>query len=370
MKKIISAALAGILCTGALTACGDSGKSEKKSGGKLSDGRYASIYGVDGQFRSIASDDLDDAIEYGIDNAEDFYYIEIDGKSFETSMLNSDKTFIYTGDYSVQSGKIDFEYKEFRSYKDGEQYDGPISVADGVPEYDMDIVNGTSPKLDGLSSEEKKQMRAEEQAKVAQKARVEQMEKWNKTGSYCNLILPFSNFNDKFVAYNWIPEVRWHAGSRLGEDETMTLKAVDDLICTDTYGIKLDGKYKQGDDFTLEYNIMDTIKDDEISPYNVFTDGSYEYTMDQIISSLEIQYGASDFNTTLEFSDGEWSWYNCYDELINNGKYAESSDYPGLIMMYIDEDSKYDNEIAEMCPQLLYFGKDGKVYYPAFAKVD
>ncbi len=374
MKKIISAALAGLISVGALTACGDqdSEKDGKKSGGKLSDGRYACIYGIDGAFRRLALDDLDDAIEHGLDNAEDFYYIDIDGKSFEANVINNaNQTFKYSGDYSIQSGKIDFEYKETRTYTDGEQDGDAISVDDDIPEYDAAIMAGTSPKLEGLSTDEIKQLKKEERAKVIQAFHIESMNNLNETGSFCKLIMPSANLSDKLKAYNVIPFVRWHMGLDLGKTETMTLKAVDDLICTDTYGIKLDGKYKPGKDFTLEYNMIDTVKNDEISPFNVEETGYGEEEMERLTESLSGQINSDDdYNTTFEFSDGEWSWYNAYDELINNGKYVESSDYPGLILMYIDEDSDNYSEVAAVCPQTLYFADDGNVYYPAFAMVD
>ncbi|MBQ8349724.1 MAG: hypothetical protein IJY19_08805 [Ruminococcus sp.] len=313
MKKIISAVLVGILCVGDLTACGDKRDSERseKSYGKISDGKYSYIYGHDGEFYNDSVKDLDGAVKHGMDNSEDLHYISFDGKSFEIKYTNSGINSIYSGEYSIKSEAIAFKY-------------------------DDDF----------------------------------NMQTYSETGSYCKLVIPQMNLNDKFTSYNVLPYIRWHRGISLGITETMTLKSMGDLICTDTYGIDLKDVYKSGEDFTLEYNIMNTLKNDEFSPYNGKKSDFSDENMDSIEKNLLIQYNCDDLNTAFVFSDGEWNWYNADGELINNGKYSESDNYPGLILMYVDTDSKNTNELPSYCMLALYIAEDGNIYYPAFAKVD
>ena len=76
----------------------------------------------------------------------------------------------------------------------------------------------------------------------------------------------------------------------------------------------------------------------------------------------------ADYDCTINFSDGEWEWYNKNGELINNGTYSESDKYQGLISMSVTEDSeKPDSIMIELCPLLLYI-YNGEIYSPYYLK--
>lgn len=368
MKKIISAVLAGALCAGAFVSCGDKEKGSK--GGALSTkgkSEYAPLLPIDGNSEPI-KESIDKGIEYSIDKAKENdseyspYVIKFSGDKFVMPYERGrDWTFL-DGKFSVKNGIIKFSYENFIALDD----DTKININDKV-EPDKDIIKGKSEKLDGLTNEEKKELRKKEQDKQMSVARIEIMQKLNKYGSYCKYAVPGMNMSDKWNDFAILPFIRWTRGTRMDIDRPNTLKTVDKFLCTDTYGIELDGKYKKGKSFTLKHDLEETFEEDEQS-YAARDDE----TMERMLENAKCHYHyCDDLESTIKFSDGEWTWYNADDELLNNGKYEESKDYPGLIKMYVDEDSeKHPDHALVLYPLWFYIADDGEIYYPAFVKVE
>lgn len=377
MKKIISAALAGALCAGAFVSCGDKEKEKGSKGGALSakgKSKYTAIIPLDGNSQPI-KESIDEGIRYSIDNAKEFqeehdeeynpWVIGFSGDKFVMpNQMNKDWTY-YDGIFSIKNGAIKFSYEDYIAPKK----DMKVNINDKV-EYDKDIVSGKSDKLDGLTVEEKKELIKKEQEKIASAAAIDQMEKLNEYGSYCKYAVPAMNMSDKFTDFAILPFIRYTSGTRMDIDRPNTLKTVDKFLCTDTYGIELNGNYKKGKSFTLKHDIEETMKKDEQSEYQYSSDPDEWFDRKAKTATANYHY-CDDFNSTIEFSDGEWEWYNADDELLNNGKYEESKDYPGLIKMYIDEDSeKHPDHALVLYPLWFYIADDGEIYYPAFVKVE
>ncbi|MBR3759530.1 MAG: hypothetical protein IKK47_00860 [Ruminococcus sp.] len=376
MKKVISAILAGAMCAGAFTACGDK-KDDKKSGGLSTkcNGEYVSIRPFDGN-REVFEDSIDEGIEYSMDLAEEYekenddeynpHLFKFSGDEFLIPIWNANSIYhlYYDGTFSVKNGKIKFSYENYLNPK----LDFKANINDEV-EIDNEILSRTSEKLEGLSSEEKKELIKEEQDKQVIQNTVETMQQLNETGSYYDYVAPAMNYNDKWADFSVLPFIRRivpYGG--INTDYPNTLYAVDDFLCTETYGIELDGKYKKGKDFTLKHDLEDTIENDEQSPYKDTDDA--EELIDKALERAERDYDCDDVETTIEFSDGEWEWFNADGGLINNGKYDESKDYPGLIMMSLDEDSKNCPDYAITSPLWFYITDDGEIYYPGYVKMD
>lgn len=382
MKKIISAVVASVLCTGAFVSCGDKEKEKGSKDGTLSTkgkSEYTAIIPLDGNSEPI-KESIDGGIKYSINRAKEFrkendaeynpWVIKFSDDKFVMPIDMSRSRTYCNGNFSIKDGAIKFSYEDFidpnndtkTNINDKVEYDEDIIKV----EYDEGIIKGKSDKLDGLSDEEKKEMRKKEQEKINAAAVIERMEKLNKTGAYCKYAVPGMNMSDKWNDFTLLPFIRWTRGTIMDIDRPNTLKTVDKFLCTDTYGIELEGKYKKGKDFTLKHDLEETLEEDEQSYI-----GSSEERLEETLERAEMNYHCDDLDSTIEFSDGEWEWYNADDELLNNGKYEESRKYPGLIKMYIDEDSEKHPVYAENTyPLWFYIADDGEIYYPAFVKVE
>lgn len=382
MKKILSAVLAGIMCTASFTACGDKADDEKKDGGlstkvdgELStkvDGEYVSIRPFNGN-KEAFKDGIDEGIKYSIGLVEE-HEKGNDGEYNPYVIRFSDDKFLicdrysrpqyYDGTFSVKNETIKFSYENWID----PEYDRKININDKA-DVDKAIIDGSSEKLEGLSAEEKRELKKKEAEKQHVQAQVNEMQKLNETGSYVNIVAPAMNFNEKWTDYSILPCIRWVSyGARVNYDYPNMLYAMDNFLCADTYGIELDGKYEKGKDFFLKHDIEDVIRNDEQSSFFGLEDTD-EY-LQRNIERARVQYDCDDVETTIEFSDGEWEWFNADGGLINNGKYNESKDYPGLIMMCLDEDSKNCPEYAIDTPLWFYIADDGEIYYPEYVKMN
>lgn len=378
MKKIISAVVASVLCTGAFVSCGDKEKEKGSKDGTLSTkgkSEYVSIVPLDSNIKAFR-DSIDKGIKYSIKQAKEFqedtdaeynpYVIKFSGDKFVMpAQMGVSGWNYYDGTFSVENGAIKFSYENYIGDDDKK-----INIHDEIS-YDEGILNGMSYKLYELSDEEKEEMIKKEQDKLDSALKIEHMEKLNKTGSYWRLVVPPMNSIDKFTSFTVLPFIRC-TGTSIYTDCPNTLKTVDKFLCTDTYGIKLAGKYKKGKAFTLKYNLEDTVKDDEQSRYQIKEVEQSRYQIEENQEWLErAESFYHDLDSTIQFSDGEWEWYNTDDELLNNGKYEESKKYPGLIKMYVDEDSERCPDYADNTyPLWFYITDDGEIYYPAFVKVE
>lgn len=352
MKKIISAALAGAMFMGAVTSCGDKEDSDvKKNGGKLSTkgkSEYASIIPLDGYQQPIR-ESIDGGIKFSIQKAEEFEKGTDDEYNPHVIKFSDDKFVMhngkigenmayYDGTFSIKDGAVKFSYENNIRYdRDNEDYKN-ININDDVDDRRSEAV-------------------------------IQLMQDLNKTGAYCKWAVPAMNFYDKWNDYAVMPFIRFiKIGSSINYELPNTMKTVDKFLCTDTYGIELKGKYKRGKDFTLEHDLEDTMEEDEQSPFKSESDP--EELRDKIEERAEMNYGCDSLESTIKFSDGEWEWFNDDGDLLNNGKYEESKDYPGLIKMYIDEDSEKCPDYAmNSYPLLFYIDDDGEIYYPAFVKM-
>lgn len=380
MKKVISAILAGAMCAGAFTACGDK-KDDKKSSGLSTkcDGEYVSIMPLDGQKQPFI-ESIDEGIKYSIYLAEEYekdnddeynpHLIKFSGNEFLMpngyyEHENVHAWDYYDGTFSVKDGKIKFSYENHIDYDKSKTNINCKSILD------MDVIKGTSEKLEGLSAEEKKEIKKQEMEKMNILLTVEFMQKLNESGSFLKIVVPGMNCSDKWSDFSVLPFIRFVSPSvRIDYDYPNTLYAVDDFLCTDTYGIELDGKYKRGKAFTLKHDLEDAIENDEQSSLLGGNEEKETY-LNRLIQIANSQYNCDDVETTIEFSDGEWEWFNADGGLINNGRYDESKDYPGLIMMYLDEDSKNCPDYALYTyPLWFYIADDGEIYYPGYVKMD
>lgn len=370
MKKVISAVLAGAMCAGAFTACGDK-KDDKKSSGLSTkgDSEYVSIMPLDGQKQPF-SESIDVGIkyskylakEYEKENDDEYnpHLIKFsDGEFLMPNNIGSNALITYyDGKFSVKDGKIKFSYENFINLK----YDFKINI-NGETEDGESL--GIYEDIDDLSEQEKKKLE-DNMIHAATKS----MKKLNETGSFFKYVLPSMNYSDKWSDFSILPFIRYvNSAGYFNSEDPNPLYTVNDFLCTDTYGIELDGKYKRGKDFTLKHDIEDTLENDEQSYYKGRDDE--EELIDKAIERAELAYDCDDVETSIEFSDGEWEWFNADGGLINNGRYDESKDYPGLIMMYVDEDSKNCPDYALYTyPLWFYIADDGEIYYPGYVRMD
>lgn len=353
MKKIISAALAVAACMGTFASC--SNKKDGKKDGKLSakgKSEYVSILSLDGDLQPIM-ESIDKGINYSMNRAREFEDEEYnpcvikfsDDKFVMSTGMTGRNTSYYDGTFVVKDGAVKFSYENYISWDNNGDIE-KINVDQEFEDADKDVIK---------------------------KDIADNMQKMNKTGAYCRWAVPAMCSVDKWKDHSILPFIRFIKFSNYSfydpnDDIPNTLKTVDDLLCTDTYGIELKGKYSRGKAFTLEHNFEETMEDDEQSPLKWDPDAE-EYKVREEERAV-VNYGCDSLNSTIEFSDGEWEWFNDDGELLNNGKYDESKDHPGLISMYVDDDSKKSGAEAQaVCPLLFYIADDGEIYYPAFVKM-
>ena len=393
--KKISLVLAAVLMAGCIS-CGDSGddngtsgkstaksnKAEKavvfsSSDSDFSEGKYATVWPYTGK-RAIYDDDVDKGFKEALKSEKNISMpsLEFDDGEFTMrgDMENNIEFAAYKGSYSVDDGEIKFSYENFH----GENYD--VSIDEKLPDYDKEIVETSNPykakSLEGLPMDEKKKRVKEERLIYSRHTMQNKMKRWNETGSYYNNVAPRMMFSDKVAAYNAFPIFTMNVkGVQQREDSAFVLHSVDDFICVPTYGFELDGDYDKGDDFSITYNILDTMKDDPYSIYNLDKwestqmkeDATYAEYYERII---EKQIGDLK-DTRIEFSNGKWTWTNSKGELINNGTYLESDDHEGFIAMFVVDDSKNnDKDYQQLSPLYFYIDGDGTIWYPNWIKMD
>ncbi len=370
MKKVISAVLAGAMCAGAFSACSNK-KDDKKSGGLSTkcDGKYASIIPLDGQKQPF-SESIDEGIKYSMYLAEE-YEKENDDEYNPHLIKFSDSEFLmpdsigingityYDGKFSVKDGKIKFSYENFINLKYGFKININGETEDGES-------LGIYEDIDDLSEQEKKKLE-DNMIHAATKS----MKKLNETGSFFKYVLPSMNNSDKWSDFSILPFIRYvNSAGYFNSEDPNPLYTVNDFLCSNTYGIELDGSYTSGKSFTLKHDLEDVVRNDVQSHLLGYEDNAEEL-IDKAIERAEHDYNCDDIETTIEFSDGEWEWFNADGGLINNGRYDESKDYPGLIMMYVDEDSKNCPDYALYTyPLWFYIADDGEIYYPGYVKMD
>lgn len=343
VKKTYLLALCCML-TGALLGCGE--KAPKV------DGTYVSINGLSSPAEALR-DDVDGGIDDILDEAEDAEdaatFISFDDGEFEMQYNTGQST--YYGKYRNEESALLFDYTEYAA----------LSLADNSRKYyHIDDDPDGNPAAEAI---------------------IERMEDFNDSGTYPMQCVPQIYVIDKNQDYGMYPTFMMKGSlmGRLTEGDAVFLKPMGKFLCVDTYGFKLDGKYKAGKDFEIVYNVYDTVYDDEYSLYSVLrTDNDIvERKLDYYYElGFEQDDWDEDSDTTIEFSDGEWKWYNEEGHLINDGEYQESKDYPGLIMMTITEDSdRVDTDSGPWktysnCAPLLFYIHDGQIYYPAFVKAE
>lgn len=130
------------------------------------------------------------------------------------------------------------------------------------------------------------------------------------------------------------------------------------VLCADTAGWKLEGEYKKGESFTVEFDHL--APGDDWYYYNGGDD-----TPEERKKILESSIRAGAEPTKIEFSSGKWEWKSADGETLNTGSYNESDEIDGLFVMYVDENSSHSagNDIY----QFVYInGSD--VFFPYAVK--
>lgn len=308
--------------------------------------------------------------EYEKDNDDEYnpHIIKLSGDEFLIPVSSISNPTYYDGTFSINNGVIQFFYKNWINKRSGDK----VNINDKF-EVDRTIIDGTSQKLEGLSEIERDELIYNERIKSRNQSFVEMMQKLNKTGSYIGWVVTPICTIDKYQDFSVLPFIRViTTGGSVNTDYPNTLIFVDDFLCTYTYGIEIVGKYNSGEDFILKYDFEDAVENDEQTRLLNYKgkDGAEEY-FNRLIKISKLQYKCDNVETTIKFSDGEWEWFNDDGGLINNGRYDESKEYPGLIMMYVDEKSKKSSKYAlDTYPMWFYIADDGEIYYPGYVKAD
>ncbi|MBQ5319022.1 MAG: hypothetical protein J6K17_08005 [Oscillospiraceae bacterium] len=326
-----------LMCTAMLFTCGCSEKATMKS----VEGKYVSLgfdlsgddYGYD-----FADDELDDFLEETIDGDET-YILELADGEFETE--NALLDLCTSGKFELdEDGKFEFDYEELN----------------GV---DIDTKDPT----------------------FREKTQIKHMEEWNDKNNYLFGLGSFGMTanGDIFPFTLYVPALNVYNTSALNGNlqDGISVLAKGDFLCRNVSGTKLVDDYKQGKDFSISYNYVDTFEKDETSYVKPYMENQ-EQQLDMLQSTLRNIMDIDgelrrDFDTTIEFEDGEWEWLNKEGVLLNNGEYQESEKYKGLIVMYITDDSenylKREKSTVKSQRIFLYI-HDGEIYAPVFIKTD
>lgn len=150
------------------------------------------------------------------------------------------------------------------------------------------------------------------------------------------------------------------------------------FLSAKTYGTTLyasssGGKYQPGKTFTIQYNPMQTLKDNH---------RSIAYDDKWVLDQAALKKAEADYHyfskipeeenlvTDIRFLNGRWTWVQKDGTIINEGGYTESTQYPGLIYMYLTECRYYQVYDYRHDSFLLYLGDDRNIYFPAYIQTD
>lgn len=393
MRKlpILLASLMLLSCT----ACGDSDDDSKSgkstSGNQISDdsavldGKYVQLYPLNGDV-SVYLEDIDKGLEYAIESYANRgpHKLEFSGGNFSVSGQLVTKDYpVYSGTYTMSDGKIIFNYTDY-------SWEGTtVNINEDIPEPDMDIVRyqQNAEAIKGLPKDEQIARCNAEQLLLSKKNIQNALVKFNETGTYWDNVAPALvldlydetvtfDKSTQYRVYSFLPLFVYNAeGRRLSIKSVFTLYPVNDFICVPTYGFKLNGNYNKGDDFTVTFNILDTLKDDKYSlwytqDWENHKESNGQTTAEKYMDIFKEQYGNLD-DTTLKFSNGKWEWKNSEGKLINNGTYLESEEHEGLIAMCLNDKSKnIGHHPARYSPYFFYIDSAGTIWYPNWVKMD
>lgn len=328
-KKSVSLAVCAVMALTQFASCGNSAKSTLKS-------KYCSIYGISANPMSPLDEGLENSIQE-VKDIKEAPSISFNKKKKTFSIISAvpNGRNRYDGDYKIKDGEIKFDYESCKSYY-------------------MDEV-----KLE-VSLKNKK---SDDELSLAEKACKENMENYNKSGTYPEFLNTKISQNDK--AIGGIPIIGGEDGI-LGPigSRTYMLKPMGEFLCTDLYGLKLKDKYKKGKDFTISYDIEKAYSKNPNSKVNT---GDWDKEgFDRILENHKVRVQSESLKTEIRFSDGTWEYYNAENKLLSSGSYEESDDYKGMISMDIElyEGYSFPNAV------LLYIADDGNIYYPAFISMD
>lgn len=371
-RRIAAIALTALMCGGAFSGC----KKSSEKGGDSVEGTYHKLSFYADQTALLK--DIDKGLKKNIRSRYVFtdFDIELSDGEFVfgqcyigepifymgTDELNGAGSFeggdvSYKGSYSIgNDNEIIFEYE-------GLNYWGNDKAVFLEENDTFENLTENSPNIEKLrdSSLSYEEFSQEKWEYTIYKHKLSMLE-MNKTGTYPAYIAPSLSYSYMDVPYSVIPLFILNADEVKEDDsQPVMLKQKGDFLCVDTCGFELDGSYSSGNDFTINYDPMTTMKNYCDDSQGV-PDG-FEKALARDLKTKD------DYNTTVDFSGGEWKWYNCNKVLINSGGYQESEDYPGLISMYVTEDSPdpdSENYIYHM--PILFYISDGKIYYPGFVK--
>ncbi len=310
------------------------------------EGLYVNINGLS-DFSELYKSDVDAGIaavqdEYAEKQSSNCILLE--DQLFSISMVPNSGSVVYEGLYQVSDGQICFSYVS-------------CTVENGE--------NTTVFRID------------EPMDNRAWKANSEKMLEWNESGTYYVPCQPSPYANDRTPIFGIYPLFIDRNPHEKAEKDVVALEQHGDFLCVETYGFDLKN-YSKGGSFSITYNPTKTIQQDAYS--RIYVDGLEDSAIEKRMSYFYYSFGQDESaigtDTTLEFSDGIWEWYNSDGALINSGVYQESSEYPGLIMMSVTESSPaLDQDIEKSSftrsmPLLFYIAEDGEIYYPGFVRVE
>jgi hypothetical protein len=160
------------------------------------------------------------------------------------------------------------------------------------------------------------------------------------------------------------------------------------FICTETYGVRLNGKYSRGNAFSFEYNPINTLLHSPFRPYyydkielicdfvgvdssdvfdeNITINGEDYPTATYYKNGEEVT--SYDYSTNISFRKGKWTWKNHEDKVLLTGKYEESKDYPGLIKLSATNGEVYE-EYGDV-GLLVYISESGEILTPHYIALE
>ncbi|MBR4627829.1 MAG: hypothetical protein IKO47_09050 [Ruminococcus sp.] len=279
------------------------------------------------------------------------YSLSFNDGEFSMGKNNGKYSIFYSGKVYEQNGRLWFDYENYDAVtSDGSSSDS-FSINDPEPE--------------------------DESKKKKFNAVINNLNELNAEGLYYTRLVPRICTFDKLIQYDYMPFLYASAGTNLPPAE---LYASGDVLYHKTYGTELNGSYTPGSDFSVSYDQIKVQKEDPNSSYNK---KKTQEEKDELLSSIYISniktaYGlpedSGDTSTEITFSGGKWEWKSSAGTLLNNGYYAESKTYPGLVVMGIDETSKNNDSqakekyMSDANILLLYITDSGEVTYPVLLK--
>ncbi len=394
-KRVLTLTAAFVLCAG-VTGCGSSEPTESNNNASVSKEEtwketYVQLFVNTSDVRQELINNMDQGIQNQINKSISYdpmlFYFRFSDHLFEynSPVFSNDSSYqngtntellyvdgvTYSGEYSFNGSLLKIKHQQYK--KDHRYFQTILAPSTCV----KDKTESSNESKDNVRQEGilKKETDGDMQTEtyIFSESGVSSLAD-RKSAGLQKTMEDANNSNKTILKYSFYPDNKELYATvipELRDDGIMaqyTLYKTGNFLSCETFGISINGTYQSGTEFDFKYNPIQEILENPDSTYN----DTHPDTTRRLYLQMayHLPEGSENYDTTVHFSNGKWTWVNFQNQEINTGSYQESKTYPGLILMYLDNDSRRDSSSLEYFCQMIYIADDGKVYLPLYVRTE